>query len=346
MPIRIAIDTMGGDFGPGVIIRGALQYLLDDRSEDSELIFVGPEDIVRECLHDLQVPEQRVSVQHAGDVIAMDAPPTDGLRKKKSSLVVAHKLLKNREVEAVVSTGNTGAVMASAMFNLGRLEGVSRPAIASVFPTSTDRPCLVLDVGANSDCKPNNLLEFAHMGSIFFSNLVDEQHPRVALLSIGEESNKGNDITIHAHRQLSRSSLNFIGNIEGRDVLKGKSDVVVCDGFVGNVLLKFTESVHTFIFDKFKRQVSTNIFSRMGTVLMAPFLGRLKKAFDYSQYGGAPLLGINGVTIICHGSSNALAVMNGIKVAREMVAKKVNYHIKERLSAYYSPANAKGNGRG
>jgi glycerol-3-phosphate acyltransferase PlsX len=226
--------------------------------------------------------------------------------------------------------------MASAIFNLGRIEGVSRPAIAMNFPTSNNKPCLILDVGANSNCRADNLLEFAHMGSIYFNHVVNVPNPRVALLSIGEEASKGNDLTVEAHRRLSSSSLNFIGNIEGRDVLRGKSDVVVCDGFVGNILLKFAESIRGYLFGKMKRQISSNLFSRFGAILMGPFLRRMNRTFDYSEYGGAPLLGTNGVTIVCHGSSNASAVMNAIRVAREAVVKEINKHINDQLSSIRS----------
>lgn len=344
MPIRIAVDTMGGDRGPSVIVQGALEYLSGNGSSNTGITFVGPKDTLEKILIELKAPTDNVSVVNADDVVSMDGSPREGIRKKGSSLAIAHKLVKNGEADAVVSTGNTGAVMASAIFNLGRIKGVSRPAIASQFPTVFDKPCLVLDVGANSDCKVENLLEFAHMGSVYFSYIVDVPSPRVALLSIGEESSKGNDLTLEVHKRLSDSSLNFIGNIEGRDVLRGGSDVVICDGFVGNVLLKFAESIQGFLFDKMKRQISTNMFSRVGAILMGPFLRRMKKTFDYSQYGGVPLLGTNGVTIVCHGSSNSLAVMNAIRVAHEMVAKKVNSHIVEQLSSEYQAASVKGNG--
>jgi len=333
MPIRIAVDTMGGDLGPDVIVRGAIQYLLDKTSDGTELIFVGPRETIESILTDIKAPDDRTSVENADDVIAMDASPTDGIRKKGASLVVAHRLVKDGKADAVVSTGNTGAVLASAMFNLGRIEGVSRPALASHFPTSNKKPCLVLDVGANSHCRVDHLLEFAYMGSIYFSQIMNVPHPRVALLSIGEEASKGNDLTVEAHRRLSSSSLNFIGNVEGRDLLSGKSDVIVCDGFVGNIILKFAESIRGFLYGKIKRQISSNPFSRLGAILMGPFLRRIHKTFDYSQYGGVPLLGTNGITIVCHGSSNALAVMNAIRVANDAVAKEINKHINDQLSS-------------
>jgi glycerol-3-phosphate acyltransferase PlsX len=342
MSIRIAVDTMGGDRGPAVVIDGALQFLAQNNSSDTSLVFVGPEEIIRGHLKELRASENGLSVVDAREVITMDDTPKEGIKKRDSSLVVSHRLLKEGKADAVVSTGNSGAIMASAMFNLGRIEGVSRPAIAAVFPTSNCRPSLVLDVGANSDCKVHNLLEFAHMGAVYYSYVLDVENPKVALLSIGEESSKGNDVTVEAHRQLGGNSLNFIGNVEGRDILTGKADVVVCDGFVGNIILKFAESIKPFIFDKFKRQVSTNLFSRLGAGLMAPFLGRLKKTFDYSQAGGAPLLGTNGVTIVSHGSSNALAVMNAVRAARDMVEKRVNGHIISELSSLSAHMKIKG----
>jgi glycerol-3-phosphate acyltransferase PlsX len=343
MPVRIAVDTMGGDLGPREIISGAMEYLSNNMTDDTEIVLVGPEEELSNLLEEQKTQSQRISIRNATDVIKMDSPPTDGIRKKESSLVISHSLLKSGDVSAVISTGNTGAVMASAIFNLGRLEGVSRPAIATLFPTATGRPCLVLDVGANSDCKVHNLIEFAHMGVIYYSYMYDDKRPKVALLSIGEERSKGNDLTIETYKKLSNNSLNFVGNIEGRDVLTGQADVVICDGFVGNIILKFAESIKSFIFDKFKAQVSSNLFSRAGAALMAPFLRRLKKTFDYAEYGGAPLLGINGVTIICHGSSNARAVANAIRMARGMVTREVNEHIGKELAGMKAAVKVKGN---
>ena len=344
MPVRIALDTMGGDLGPREIIRGAMKYMSDHASDDTEIVLVGRQEELAPLIAELRPNSRRITIRNATDVITMGAPPTDGIRKKESSLVVSHGLMKQGEVAAVISTGNTGAVMASAIFNLGRLDGVSRPAIATLFPTASDKPCLVLDVGANSDCKVHNLIEFAHMGSIYYSFMYDNESPRLALLSNGEERTKGNDVTKETHRQLTGNSLNFVGNIEGRDLLKGQADVVICDGFVGNIILKFAESMKSFIFDKFKRQVSTNVFSRAGAALMAPFLRRLKKTFDYAEYGGAPLLGINGVTIICHGSSSARAVSNAIRMAKEMVTRTVNEHIAKELAGMKMAVRLKGNG--
>jgi glycerol-3-phosphate acyltransferase PlsX len=342
MPVKIAVDTMGGDFGPRIILAGASQFLAATPDDDTSIVFVGPEAKLTSMLADSRGRNRRISIRNADDFIPMDASAREAVRKTSSSLVVAHRMLRDGEVDGVVSAGNTGAVMASAIFNLGRMEGVSRPAIGAIFPTSGDRPCLIMDVGANSDCKAGNLMEFAYMGTIYYSYMVDVAEPRVALLSIGEESSKGNEITVEAHRRLIGNSLNFIGNVEGRDVLAGRADVVICDGFVGNILLKFAESVKGFISGQFKRQVSTNLFSRAGAFLMAPFLKRLKGSFDYSRYGGAPLLGTNGVTIICHGSSNEVAVMNAIRMAREMVVKNVNGHIREKLSTGYSLARLNG----
>ena len=340
--ICIALDAMGGDLGPRVALEGALSFLEMEEHRDTSIVCVGPTEELEGILTDLGSPNGRITIENATDVITMHDPPTNGVRKKNSSLVVAHTLMKEGRVDAVVSAGNTGAVMASAIFNLGRIQGVTRPAIGALFPTVNPQSCLVLDAGANADCKVENLVEFAYMGSVYIGHLFNLPAPRVGLLSIGEEKSKGNDLTIEAHKVLSETPLNFVGNIEGRDILAGRCDVVVCDGFVGNVLLKFAESIKGFLFEKVKRQISSNIFSRLGAILMAPFLSRMKRTFDYAEYGGAPLLGTKGVTIICHGSSNPLAVRNGIRMAQDMINKRVNDHIISQLTATYSAANTKG----
>jgi glycerol-3-phosphate acyltransferase PlsX len=243
------------------------------------------------------------------------------------------KMHKEGEVGAVFSAGNTGAVMATAVLTLGRVRGVSRPAIAATFPNKHEQTTLLLDVGANVDVRPEHLLQFAQMGAIYSEDILKVKSPRVGLLSIGEEATKGNDLIISSHDLLRKGGFNFVGNVEGRDILEGNCDVVICDGFIGNILLKFAESVKVFLETRVKRQVSSNYFSRAGAILMGPFLRRMKRSFDYAEYGGAPLLGINGNCIIGHGNSSAKAVVNAIRVAGDMIRTDTTAHIERRISA-------------
>jgi glycerol-3-phosphate acyltransferase PlsX len=241
------------------------------------------------------------------------------------------KQVKEHAADAFVSPGNTGAVMASALLILGRIQGVQRPAITTVFPTETGRPTVVLDVGANADCKPQHLSQFAVMGSVYSSVIFKLDSPRVGLVSIGEERSKGNELIFRARQLLEESNINFVGNIEGRDILAGIVDVAVTDGFTGNILLKFGESIKPMLVSSLRRQVQTNIFSRVGVMLMLPFLRRLRRRFDYAEAGGAPLLGIDGVVIICHGSSNERAICNAVLAAHQMVARQIKERIHDEL---------------
>ncbi|MBI3873402.1 MAG: phosphate acyltransferase PlsX, partial [candidate division Zixibacteria bacterium] len=277
-----------------------------------------------------------VEIVHAPDVVRMNEQPTEVFRRKDSSVRVAMRMIKDGTGDAVVSTGNTGAVMAAGLADLGRLPGVSRPAIACLVP-SEHGGTLLLDVGANPVCKTHNLMEFAVMGSVYMESVINKTQPRVALLSIGEEPSKGTELTVSTHRALSALPLNFVGNIEGRDILSGRADVVVCDGFVGNIMLKFAESLQGFLTNAVRRQISRNYFSHFGAILMGPFLRRMKRTFDYAEYGGAPLLGLEGVCMICHGSSSPKAIKNAIWSAATGAAHHVNQNIVEAL-ALYRPA--------
>ena len=329
--MKIAIDAMGGDDAPHPIIEGVVQAASLVR-EDTEILLVGQESLIRKDLKSRFIPrELPISVVHAPEVVAMDESPAVALRKKRdSSIMVAIELVKRGLADAIVSAGNTGAVMAGTLLELGRLEGINRPAIASFFPTEKETT-VVLDVGANADCKPINLYQFGVMGSVYTSRILGRPRPKVGLLSIGEESSKGNENTILAHQMLSGSSLNFIGNIEGRDILRGQVDVVVCEGFVGNVILKLTESIDGLLTSQLKRYVMSNLRYRLGAHLMMPALMAFRRDLDYAEYGGAPLLGINGVCIICHGGSSAKAIRKAIDVAQRMVRANVNSGIVEQL---------------
>ncbi|MFQ6091918.1 MAG: phosphate acyltransferase PlsX [bacterium] len=330
--MRIAVDAMGGDNAPDAVIKGAVEIAKLFNS-NVEIALVGNGPLLREKLSHItyRYRPQSVTIVEATQTIEMGESPVLALRKKRnSSLVVAMELLKSGQAQAVVSAGNTGAVMACALLDLGRLEGVSRPAIASVLPNQKGIT-LLLDVGANTDCKPINLLQFGIMGSLYYRHIFRSPHPRVGLLSIGEESTKGNELTLEAYKLLANSQLNFVGNVEGKDILKGATDVIVCDGFVGNVILKFTESIVGLVSATIREKVAANVRSKLGAYLLAPAFVKFKRKLDYEEYGGAPLLGIDGVCIICHGGSSPKAIRNAINLAVRIVNSGVNDQIKYQL---------------
>jgi glycerol-3-phosphate acyltransferase PlsX len=329
--MKIAIDAMGGDKAPRPIVEGVVQAA-GLVQEDTEILLVGQEPVIKKDLKSRFIPrELPISVVHAPEVVSMDEAPALALRKKRdSSIMVAIELMKKGLADAFVSAGNTGAVMAGTLVEMGRLEGVNRPAIASFFPTEKDT-AVVLDVGANADCKPINLYQFGVMGATYVERILRRPRPRVGLLSIGEESSKGNENTILAHQLLSGSSLNFVGNIEGRDILRGNVDVVVCEGFVGNIILKLTESIDGLLTSQLKRYVMSSLRYRLGAHLMMPALLAFRRDLDYAEYGGAPLLGVNGICIICHGGSSAKAIRKAIDVAQRMVKADVNSGIIHEL---------------
>lgn len=330
---------MGADFGPLPLIGGAVEFLRNPANAGVSIILVGDESVIRENLSHLGVNGNLpITVVHASEVVDMHVPATEGLKKKDSSIAVAMRMHKEGVAQAVFSAGNTGAVMASAVLILGRLTGVSRPAIAATFPNRHERMTLLLDVGANVDVRAENLLQFAQMGSCYAEDIMKVKSPRVGLLSIGEESTKGNELTAASHYLLQRGAFNFVGNVEGRDILEGNCDVIVCDGFIGNIILKFAESVKSFLETRVRKQISSNYFSRAGAILMGPFLRRIKKSFDYAEYGGAPLLGINGNCVIGHGKSSAVAVSNAIKVTNDMIKTDATNHIQRRISSLFDAA--------
>ena len=326
--MRIAVDAMGGDRAPEVVIEGVVEALKSSK-EHLEIYLTGEQQIIESCLP----RTDRVKIVHAPEVIGADESPGATLRKKtNSSIGVAIGLQKEKKVDAFVSAGNTGAIMAFSLFALGRLEGVVRPSLASFFPTLRGY-IIVLDVGANTDCKPANLLQFAVMGSIYVQNVLDKSNPKVALLNIGEESTKGNELTQKTYRMLENSGLNFIGNIEGRDILTGEADVIVCDGFVGNVILKFTESLKDLLINYLGIYMRKEPRIRMGASLLSPFFEDFKSKLNYEQYGGAPLLGIDGITIVCHGNSSSEAIRNAIFVANQCAERRINKKIEDKLQA-------------
>ena len=322
----VALDAMGGDYGPGVLVEGAVAAA----REGISVTLVGDEQLLKDELSSNR--DNRIHIVNATQVAGMDESPSEALRRKKDSTIrVAFDLVKQGKARAVVSAGNSGATLATAMFTLGRIAGV-RPAIATMMPT-LKQPVVMIDVGANVDCKPNHLLQFGIMGSVFSSQVTGNPAPRVGLLSIGEENSKGNQQVKRAHDLLHSSDLNFVGNVEGRDVFKGDVDVVVCDGFVGNICLKLSEGLAESILTMLKTEIGGDFMASMGYALARSAFKKFKKKVDYSEYGGAPLLGIKGVGIICHGRSSPQAVKNAIRLAHELSSADLVARLGEKLSA-------------
>lgn len=323
--MRIALDAMGTDSAPAAEIQGAVTALRRF-GRDSELLLVGDrEPIEAELSRHSDFPQDRVSVVHAPDRIVPGEGPAAAVRRKpKSSIVVGVKLQKEGEADAFVSAGSTGAVMAASLLFLRPLSGVDRPAIGTVLPTSRG-PTLLIDAGANVDCKPHHLVQFAHLGHIYAQDLLGVPNPRVGLLNIGEEPEKGNELAVEAHRLLAGEDLNFIGNIEGREIIRGGCDVLVCDGFNGNLILKFYESVAAFIIGILRKEMEAHHAEELD-------LDEIFRFLDYEEEGGAPLLGVNGVSIIMHGSSSPKAISNALQVAARAVESSMVTHMAGELA--------------
>ncbi|WP_066639339.1 phosphate acyltransferase PlsX [Desulfolucanica intricata] len=316
--MKIAVDAMGGDFAPREIVQGALQAV---KEYQAQVILVGDENKILAELGD--VPHNNIDIVHASEVINMGEHPASAVRKKKdSSVIKANQLVKEGEAKAVVSAGSTGAAMAASLLVLGRIKGIYRPAIASVLP-NVQGGTVLLDIGANVDCKPQYLLQFAIMGNLYANKILGIKNPRVGLLNIGEEDTKGNELTLASFPLLEQAGINFIGNAEGRDIFNGAVDVVVCDGFIGNIVLKSSEGLASTLKNMIKQEISGSLLAKLGIAMILPSLKKIQKRTDYAEYGGAPLLGINGISIICHGSSRAKAVKNAIRVAMESVNNRL-----------------------
>lgn len=328
--MRIAIDAMGGDNAPDEIIAGAIESIGRLEAGD-ELILVGPQEVIAAKLRELKAPPGPISVVDAPDVIGMDDPPIDSLRKKpRSSIGVLAKLVKHDRADAAISAGNTGACVAAFQMRMRNLEGVNRPGIAVVFPTF-EGPVTICDVGANIACKPINLYQYAVMASMYSKHLFGIENPRVGLMSIGEEEAKGNEI-VKKTRELIRADnkMNFVGNIEGRDIFRGACDVAVCDGFVGNVVLKLTEGLVEGLFKAIKGELMQEKVRL--AMKFKPVMMRIYQKYDYNEYGGAPLLGVNGTGVICHGASTARTIRNAIIRSKEYHRNKINDKIIEYLA--------------
>lgn len=329
--MHIALDAMGGDHGSDQLIAGAIQAV---EEANLRVSLVGDERRINACLDRLSPDSHvasRLSIVHTAEMVEMGESPVEAIRKKKNaSVMVSFDLVRNGQVDAAVSAGNSGATMAAAIRKLGRLKHVSRPGIASVFPT-LKKPVIMMDVGANVDCRPQHLLQFALMASAF-SRIFDIDSPRVGILSIGEETGKGNQLVKDTHPLLAKSSLNFIGNVEGRDIFQGDVDVIVCDGFVGNICLKVSEGLAEAAGQMIREGIMSSLSAKIGYLLARPVFRRLKKRVDYAEYGGAPLLGINGTGLICHGKSSGLAIKNALIEAGKIVEMKVNDRIAHSIA--------------
>ena len=328
--MRIAIDAMGGDNAPDEIIAGALESI-ESLSEDDELILVGPEEIIEAQLPSLNSRKGAISLVHAPDVIGMDEVPIETLRKKpKSSIAVLAKLAKLGQADSVISAGNTGACVAAFQMRMRNLSGVNRPGIAVVFPTP-EGPVVICDVGANIACKPIHLYQYGVMASMYSKHLLGIKNPRVGLMSIGAEDAKGNEVVKKARELIkSDSNMNFVGNIEGRDIFDGTCDVVTCEGFVGNVILKLTEGLVDGLFKAIKYELMEEKLRL--AMKFKHIMKRIYKKYDYNTYGGALLLGVNGTALICHGASESRTIRNAICASKRFYTEKINDKIVEYLS--------------
>jgi len=327
--IKIAVDAMGSDHSPQSEIEGAIHAA---REYGVHVILVGQASLLEPMLKERSSRSLSIEVRNASQRIEMDEPPALALRKKKDSSVrVAASLVRDGEAGGFVSAGNTGAIMAISKMVIGAVPGVDRPALAAVVPTLTGHAVL-LDVGANVSCKPHHLVQFAVMGHLFSKIIVGVDAPRVGLMSVGEEESKGTEFTKEVYKALKGLRLNFIGNVEGRDIYNGRADVIVCDGFTGNVALKTSEGLVEAVLKLIKDELSRNMQAKLGALLSQESFRRVKKRLDYSEYGGAPLLGLRGVTIICHGRSSGNAIKNAIRVAKEFSDNQINAKLETELS--------------
>ncbi len=328
--MKIAIDAMGGDYAPKIIVEGAVWAA---RDMNIPVVLVGDRERIELELSKHQVSDLPVNIVHASEIIGMEESPAQAIRKKRdSSIRVCFDLVKKGEASAVVSAGNSGAVMAAAIFVMKRMKGIERPAISVCLPTVKDWTIL-LDAGGNVDCKPTHILQFAIMGDVYARDILKKERPTIGLLSNGREEGKGNELTRTSNELLKKSKLNYLGYIEGTDVFSGDVDVVVCDGFIGNVVLKLSEGVADAIITMMKREVKKSLPAKVGYLLTRGVFKDLRKKIDYTEYGGAPLLGLNGICIISHGGSTAKAIKNAILRASEYANRHVNKHILEGLEA-------------
>ncbi len=332
---RIALDAMGGDYAPAAVVEGAV---VAAREFGVEVALTGREEVVLQELAKHDTSGLRLPVVNAEEVVGMEEHAAATVRqKRRSSIAAGIGMVREGRADAFVSAGNSGAVMAAALFGLGRIEGIDRPAIGTVYPMMTGK-CFLIDVGANADCKPEYLVQFAVMGSAYMERVLGVDRPRIGLLSNGEEETKGNALVQGCHPLLKASHLNFIGNVEGKDIPHGAADVVVSDGFAGNVVIKLSEGLASALFDILKKELTADFVSKLAALALKPAFRRVKRRLDYAEYGGAPLLGVNGVVIIAHGRSNPLAIKNAIRVAKLAVDQQLVETIKAGVSRTAAPS--------
>lgn len=329
--MRIILDGMGGDNAPGAIVEGAV---LASKEIDHEIVIIGKEEIINQELKKYKYNNDKITVADAREVISNDEAPVRAVRSKKdSSIVKGINMVKNGDGDIFISAGSTGALLSGGLFILGRIQGIDRPALASIYPIVGGDPSLLVDAGANAECKPNNLLEFGIMGNIYMEKVIGRPSPRVGLVNIGTEAAKGSTLTKAAYELLEQSNMNFVGNVEAREVPKSACDVIVCDGFTGNVVLKLTEGLAWNILQVIKKKFTDGVKAKLGAALLIDKLGELKKEFDYSEYGGAPILGVKGPIVKMHGSSSANAVKNtilkGIPFVEENVVETIQNSVLE-----------------
>ncbi len=330
---RIVVDAMGGDYAPHNVVLGAVEAIEENKNID--VILIGQKEEILKVLRDTNKTFNEENIVNATEIIEMKDTPTAAIKEKAdSSISIGTKLVKEGNAEAFVSAGNSGAVMAAATLIMGRLKGVSRPTIGASMPTEKGGVCTVYDVGASVDSKPNHLLEYALLGSIYSKEMLNIKKPSVGLLSVGEEDSKGNELTFASAKLLKEAPINFYGNVEGRDIMKGTVDIVVCDGFVGNIVLKLAESFLGFLKTKIKNYADKGIMNKLKALVVKYTLKSALKDIDYQSYGGVPLLGVNGICIIGHGSSSVLAIKNMIFKAKEMCDKKLIQKFNQALEEY------------
>lgn len=326
--MKIIVDAMGGDYAPDAVIKGAVAAV---NEYDTQVVLVGDETRIGSLLKKTRYAGRSIFIHPAQEVIEMSEPAASSVRKKRnSSIVVGVNLVKEGKGDAFFSAGNTGAVVCAATLGLGLLPGIERPGIAIITPTLKDIS-LIIDVGANINPKPTQLLQYGIMADAYFHYILNRPNPTIGLLNIGEEEVKGTEFIKQTHELLEKSNLNFIGNVEGKDLFSGKTNIILCDGFLGNVALKVTESVVETMQAFLKRHLLSNPLGKLGLIFLKPSFSRFKKELDYAEYGGAPLLGVNGVVIIGHGRSNTKAIKNAIRVAKEEVERKFNEKILEAI---------------
>jgi glycerol-3-phosphate acyltransferase PlsX len=332
--MNIAVDAMGGDHAPDVVVDGAVQAA---RDLGLEITLVGQRAVVQAELNKYDTTGLRLTLQHASEVVAMDEhDPAMAIKSQKdSSLVVGMEMVKRQEADAFFSAGHSGGALAAALFRVGRIRGIRRPALSTVFPSQTPQGhCFLLDIGANAECKPEYLVQFAVMGSAYAERVLGVPNPRVAIVSNGEEEGKGNQLVQDTVPLLKASPINFVGNAEGKDIPRGVADVVVTDGFTGNVIIKLSEGVAKMLLDILKTEITSGSVTKVGGLLAKPAFDAVRRRLDYREYGGAPLLGVDGVIIVGHGRSDAWAVRNGIRTAAQTVENGVIDAIKQGLERY------------